>query len=119
MKHLINIAFFAVFAPAAMCATALMPADSAICISYSQGNNMADTCKAGAQLYMDQAGRCGCLTTEEFMQPEICQVAYINCDAAEGQTFSSLFQYRNMCGMMDKVYAGCGCYADVATAMAR
>lgn len=114
MKKLINIAFFALLAPTAMCVADLMPAGSAACISYRTGDDMSGACEAGAQFYMDQSGRCGCLTNEEMMQPAVCAVVPKRCNDEAAQTFSSLFQYRNMCGMIENVYAGCGCYADRA-----
>jgi hypothetical protein len=59
-------------------------------------------CGPDRVLLFDQVGRCGCLKTGDYLDPNTCRKAYIICDELGGETFASL---KN-----DGEFVGCGCY---------
>lgn len=72
----------------------------------------ADTCMrahiacpqvVGVKFVTDDLGRCGCVRTRDVIKPRTCRVAFIVCNEAEGEIFTSLTSGgKNI---------GCGCFA--------
>lgn len=89
-------------------AALLLSADHPACKPPVEKEN---TCDDGMQFYRAGDGRCGCLEKDEFMSIEQCLRATIVCDDDKAETFTSLFQNRNLCGMTVKMAVGCGCFA--------
>jgi hypothetical protein len=59
-------------------------------------------CKAPTKFLHDTAGRCGCLTEQDYMPIKECVVSFIECP--KGELLSHLKD-------MDGKIVGCGCYA--------
>lgn len=87
----------------------LLPADNSLCVNARLGT-MVTSCAEGTEFYTDQDGRCGCLSSEQVIEPYVCQRAFIRCNGDAGEIFSSLYRNLDMCGMIQTVFAGCGCY---------
>lgn len=96
------------FASLSSFSTTLFPREHTWCMNPTAEDATA-RCEEGQSFYTDQDGRCGCLTPDEFIDAKTCMAALIHCE--EGTTYSSIFEDRQMCGMYQSVYVGCGCFA--------
>jgi hypothetical protein len=87
----------------------LLPAEHSMCLN-AHMSSMNASCADGTWFYVDEGGRCGCLSSSEVIDHETCDRALIRCNEDAGEIFSQLYQYQNMCGMIQKMRVGCGCY---------
>jgi hypothetical protein len=105
MKKIMTIIVFSLCA-SSISAASLLPADDLICQRYQRRGTLA--CPAGSKAYVATTGECGCLSSNEVIDPDICTRANIRCNAPN--QYFSLNQKRNLCGFIEEYYAGCGCY---------
>jgi|SRR5580704_4718972 hypothetical protein len=82
----------------------MWPAEHTTCLNANNPQSLEPTCESGKSFYVDEVGRCGCLSPDEFAPPSLCETP-MPCEA--GLTWSSLYRARQMCG---QVLEGCGCF---------
>ena len=109
MKRLLRFFLFFAVAPSLAHTESLLPSEHSTCLNASVA--VANSyCSDEADFYFDQDGKCGCLSEQDITSPDVCLRAPMVCNEAEGQSFSTLYQYRNQGGLMEIINAGCGCY---------
>lgn len=111
MKKFVGVFFFLALAPLAHAAK-LLPAIDTVCLNASEAA-LSSSSSLEADFYVDQNGKCGSLAKKDIIAPKMCMKAQTQCKAALGQTFSNLYQIRANNGLMEIIYAGCGCYENV------
>lgn len=105
MRRLICASLFLLCAPI-FASGSLWPAGHTTCINANNMESLPVPCPEGKEFYVDDSGRCGCLSQDEYVPAETCMAAHIICE--ENTTFAGIFRAREMCG---RSQVGCGCFS--------
>lgn len=108
MLRIVKLFFFCAITPFFLQAKSLLPAHHQTCLNAHEASSLA-LCGNEADFFVDQNGRCGCLSLEEVVQENSC--ANTQCDEPGDGKFSSLYRYRIENSFYEIAYAGCGCFS--------
>lgn len=106
MKIVVGFVLSLTFLPGVIMGTDLSPADHATCQAALYPGS-GSLCEEGLNFYINQSGQCGCLSKEEINQLAPCSADLV---CPEFEEPSTMFEIRNIGGVIAFFDAGCGCF---------